>query len=476
MTGPESPVPAPPPAPPPAPARRRRWPWVLGGLGALLLVGVFVGLPALLSSDAVRGVLEAEATRALGRPVACADLDVSLLGNPRLLLRGLTVGNPPGFGGEPLAKIRSLEAGLDWSFLWSRKLRITRLAFSGVEARVHRQSDGRTNLEGLALRVPGPGAPASLLAAAAPPAVSLEVSRIRLDGSSILLEDALAGISAALEGIALDAKVEELPLDGSAVGVLQRASLGGRLEVSSGKAEGLELSGLSCAFSLLDGVATLGGGQGTLNGGELAFSGKVDFQDPHRPAFALKTHMGGNRLGGELGRRYLGPLLVYVTEFSEGKVRSGDLDLAWKGSTLEEMQATLLGSFALSLDVGFDLARNPVLGVVSRMHIGESMAFTGMEASGTVGNGTVSNEVRCTAAETGLEMKGTLRLSDHVIHYWISGVGKLRRVLGEKPFVLGGTLENPTLDFGELLKNQVQDKLEEKVKEEATKLLEGILP
>ncbi|MRR39101.1 hypothetical protein EG829_31535, partial [bacterium] len=87
------------PAPRPQPARRRTLACILAGVALLILLVPFALKLYLVSPQAARH-LSRLLTDALHSPVAVAALETR---GGTLVIRGLSVANPPGFSAAPLA-------------------------------------------------------------------------------------------------------------------------------------------------------------------------------------------------------------------------------------------------------------------------------------------------------------------------------------------------------------------------------------
>lgn len=445
---------------PETPRRSRRLLRAAVILAALVLLGVFVGIPAAVSSGPVRRAILAEASRVLGRPVDVEGIRLGLGFSATLSLRGARLANPEGFASPQLGTVKRIEADLPWSSLWGEHLRVTRLRCAGAELTLERHADGRTNLDGLAL-LPGPSR-SGLLASAGPASVrSLEVERIRLEDAVIHVRDA-SGFEADLSGIALDARVTALPLAGAPSDLLQKAVMDGSLRVASARTAGLEAVGTSCAFTLGGGVARLASGEAAVNGGSVRFSASADFQDWARPAFALQAEAADVRLTGELAERYLDPFTVRLTRVLEGRIGKGTLELAWRGTARDEVFASLAGKG----DLGFRATAVNFSALFPQFRLpAEALTFGDMAAVFTVGNGVVSNTLRLASADSGAELTGTLRLADEAIQYLLVPSGRLREVFSGRSIPVSGTLREPKVDIGQAVKQELQHLLEDKIKE-----------
>ncbi len=454
------------PAPPAPPGRRgrRRLLKVSAALLALALLGIFAGLPLAVNSARFREALLVQASAALGRPVALSSLRFGFWGGPRLSLADVTVGNPPGFASADLARIGEVEAALSWSSLWSRRVTVERLVLRRARVVLERRADGRSSLDGLAWapsRDPGTG-PLAVAGVPSSGGRSLVVARILVEDAALDFRDAPAAFNAQVEGIALDARVAGIPLAGAPMDILQQAAFDGTLRVRAVRTEGVALDGLRCGLSLGSAVARLTGGEATLNEGTLRFSATVDIRQADRPAFDLKAELADNRLTPAWGERYLGRFLACFAGGLEGRVSRGRLDLAWKGTTREEVNASLAGKGELGLQVNaLDLSR-----LLTEFSIGAGeIIFSALDVVFTVGDGVVSNTLRMSAPETGAELSGTLRLSDEVIDYQLIPEGRLKRLLHGRKIPIIGTLRHPTADVKRALLDEAKGLLEEKLKD-----------
>src|SRR5262249_25138797 len=88
--------------------RARRLVLILVGLGAgLLVLGAILlaSLPYLRDLPRIQGLLRAEASRLLDRPVRFERVSLGYLPLPAVHFRGFVVANAPGFGTDPLLQV-----------------------------------------------------------------------------------------------------------------------------------------------------------------------------------------------------------------------------------------------------------------------------------------------------------------------------------------------------------------------------------
>jgi AsmA protein len=140
-----------------APAnRRRRWPWVLGGIGLLLLVAVAGALAYLDSLLLKRARAEVEAlSQQWGRPVTLADISTQLFPRLGVQVEGVEIGAGEGEP-EPLATLSRAEVGvMVMPALRSRgkDIQVTQAVVTGLNVNVIRLPDGSQNVSRLLERI-----------------------------------------------------------------------------------------------------------------------------------------------------------------------------------------------------------------------------------------------------------------------------------------------------------------------------------
>ena len=128
-------------AKPPA-KRRRRWPWVMGGIVALL-----VAAAALFQWDWLIPFVDKQASAALGRPVAITHLHVQLGRIPHITAEGVTIGNPEGWeGGGNLATVDKLGLDVDaMAYIRHRQVVIPGITLDNPKVDAQQLADGRNN-------------------------------------------------------------------------------------------------------------------------------------------------------------------------------------------------------------------------------------------------------------------------------------------------------------------------------------------
>lgn len=122
--------------------KRRRWPFVLGGLA--LALALFL---AVFRWDWLIPLVNAQASKALGRPVTVTHLHVRLGRVPHIEADGITVANPDGWpGGGTFATADRLSVDIDaLAYIRSRAVVIPDIAIDRPQVDAQQLEDGRAN-------------------------------------------------------------------------------------------------------------------------------------------------------------------------------------------------------------------------------------------------------------------------------------------------------------------------------------------
>jgi hypothetical protein len=115
---------------------------------AVLVAGLLV---ALATGPAARWTSARAATAVLATPVTVERVRLEPFAR-RVRIEGLTVHNPPGYGGEPLLTVRRLSVRVEAASLLDETVRLPEVRVDGYVLRVERGA-GHTNLDELRRRV-----------------------------------------------------------------------------------------------------------------------------------------------------------------------------------------------------------------------------------------------------------------------------------------------------------------------------------
>lgn len=165
--------------------------------GVVLIAAALVMLRWTVDPDVYRSRIDAAVSDAIGRDVDISGpVRLSLLPWPSVRFGAVTVANADGFGAQPLARIHSGHITLRVLPLVTGQLRLGTLDINGLDLRLERRADGRTNWQGvvrrLAAAAPEPGPhPASRHAAAGSglPLSSLKISAVEISGANVRYDD-----------------------------------------------------------------------------------------------------------------------------------------------------------------------------------------------------------------------------------------------------------------------------------------------
>ncbi len=174
--------------------------WTAGSLLAISILAL-VGFRLFLPAGTLRDLAVQRASAALGREVTVDRAGVSLRGGLGVRLDGVTVGNPPGFPGEPLFQAGSVDLKLRLKPLFSRRIQADRLVIADprVNLIVLRDSTNNFTLDSGAAQDPGPAPSAS----PADPRATLDVERFSVSGGRLLFRDESTGSSTTCTGLSL---------------------------------------------------------------------------------------------------------------------------------------------------------------------------------------------------------------------------------------------------------------------------------
>jgi len=142
--------------------------WLLGLVGALVLLAVLAAgaIALLLDPGRVRDELVAAVQAQTGRELRIAEpVELSYFPWLGASLRGVSLGSPPGFGDEPLARVAGLRIGVRVLPLLAGRLEFGALVLEGLELNLVRDARGAENWRGLA-RGARPAAPVGKAATA----------------------------------------------------------------------------------------------------------------------------------------------------------------------------------------------------------------------------------------------------------------------------------------------------------------------
>ena len=123
-------------------AKRRRWPFVLGGI-----VAVLVAFVLLFDWNWFKPLVERQASAALGRQVSIADVRVELGRVPRVVLGGVRVANPPDWpGGGDFATVERLAVDVDaMAYIRNREIVVPRIVADRPVVEAAQTPEGKAN-------------------------------------------------------------------------------------------------------------------------------------------------------------------------------------------------------------------------------------------------------------------------------------------------------------------------------------------
>ena len=116
-------------------------------LALVLLLGLALMLPSLVSIGRYQRTVTGVMARSLGRPVRLSQVEWRLLPSPAFVLHDLTVSENPDFGQEPILFARTVVASVDLLSLWGGHPVFSRISVDEASLNLVRSDQGRWNLE-----------------------------------------------------------------------------------------------------------------------------------------------------------------------------------------------------------------------------------------------------------------------------------------------------------------------------------------
>ncbi len=149
-------------------------------LGVLILVVILV--PLLISGESFRPMLEAQATKALGRETKIGALSISLLSGGAKA-EDLSIADDPAFASQPFVTAKSLSIGVElMPLIFSKKLNVTGITISEPQVRLIQNKKGIWNYASLGAAGEKAAAPPS---SGAP--LNLSVQKVKIDSGRVVI-------------------------------------------------------------------------------------------------------------------------------------------------------------------------------------------------------------------------------------------------------------------------------------------------
>ncbi len=164
----------------------------------VLLVVAIAALPVLLSSDFVRGKIEALASEQLDAPLKLDEIRLSWFGG--LTIRGLALGNPPGFSAGRFVSCAEASGGIALWPLLRGEIHLKTIRLDRPQLLVERAADGRWNFASIRKGA----APAS----GPPPALPKLKARLEFTNAQLEVRDDRVGSNTQASGVSGDVSAD----------------------------------------------------------------------------------------------------------------------------------------------------------------------------------------------------------------------------------------------------------------------------
>jgi len=166
---------------------------IIGSL-VLLLAAALVAVLLLVDPNDYKDDIAASVHMATGRELTLAgDLELSVFPWLGLSLGETSLGNAPGFGKQPMARVAAVDIKVKLLPLLARRVEMKTVRLHGLRLNLQRATDGRTNWQDL-LAAPKPvEKPTAREAAPAPGLAAIAIGGVELSDARIEWDDRLAG-------------------------------------------------------------------------------------------------------------------------------------------------------------------------------------------------------------------------------------------------------------------------------------------
>ncbi|MBI5266739.1 MAG: AsmA family protein, partial [candidate division Zixibacteria bacterium] len=360
--------------------------WVIGGLVALLVVLV-IGLKLFFPVEKVRALAVEKASAMLGRTVTIGSADLSLWGGIGVRMADLSIGNPPGFAGDPFVAAKSIDVKVAFWPLLSGKIQVSRLIVESPAIAMHKLPNGTTNYSFSSMDSAAPEA-AGIPDEAKPAAVAIAFDNLEIRNGRLLFADDSSNRHITAAGLNLASSV-----DNPTAGIYQTR---GKLNIDTLLVSFMEkLPPMALAvdynagYDLTQKLLTIEDIQLAVNGLVLGISGKVSNQTGTAVA---DLHLKSDKINAADLFKLLPPdKLTALADFTVNGAFSFDAQVAYDSAkvpvlnysgtaTISDLAATRKG-----IDGELKITRMPVEFAVNRVTLGiEGGQFASQPFSGNL--------------------------------------------------------------------------------------------
>lgn len=167
-------------------ARKRRWPWIVGGIAVLFLLIALIA-PMFINVDKYRPEIASAISNATGRQVTLGAIHARLLPSVAVVVDGFQLGNPKGFAAGNLISVEQIRGGLTLTALLHGDIHVTSIKLVNPKLALMEDENGQTNYTFPAEIGASGGAPAP--GAAKSSSFSMDaIDSIELEGAEVSLE------------------------------------------------------------------------------------------------------------------------------------------------------------------------------------------------------------------------------------------------------------------------------------------------
>ncbi|MGH8507267.1 MAG: AsmA family protein [Gammaproteobacteria bacterium] len=336
------------------------------GLAVILMVAAAIMIPMFVNPNDFKGEIIRQVEHTTGRKLELAgDIGLTVFPWLGLELGATTLGNAPGFGGQPFLRSERVQVRVKLLPLLQQQVEMDTVTIEGLELNLARDKSGKSNWDDLlekgapAQATPQAEAPAAKPDAAGeatPPVVALAFGGVDLKGGRITWDDRQQGERYAIEDLNLETGAivpgEPVPLDLSLTFDAGSLGLAGNL-VLGGTAD-YDLESRRYGVKSFDFTAKLTGKSvpgGALDVNFTAEHVNADLKQNAATLSGLALDAGGASLSGDIQVQNLasGKPAVTYTLNAKGREVSGLIKAAGEAFNIAGIPKSLT---ALSIDMG----------------------------------------------------------------------------------------------------------------------------
>lgn len=179
--------------------------WIAGVVVGIVLIAL-IAIKLFFPVEKIKQLAIDTAQSSLNRPLSLGAAELSIWGGLGVRLSDVSLGNPPGFDGEPFVAAKSVDVKVAFWPLLSGKIHVRRLVIQSPSIAMHKLANGNTNYSFASVDSTVPEA-ANLPDEAKPAAAAIAFDGIEINYGVVKFVDDSAGHTIDATGLALSTSV-----------------------------------------------------------------------------------------------------------------------------------------------------------------------------------------------------------------------------------------------------------------------------